>query len=667
MAWPNIRDFSNALLNPDVCFNDSELAEGQVELHPVRRTPVVWPGNFASVYKITAADRQNFAVRCFTREVRDHESRYNRLSQYLKTANPPGFVEFDYQPKGIRVGADWYPIVKMEWVNGQTLDKFVENNLPNPSALKRISDQWREIAGELQRLPAAHNDLQHGNIIIQPDKSIRLVDYDGIFLPQFQGNDSPEIGHSNFQHPQRSSSDYAAHIDNFPALVIYLSLLAVAADPGLWKHYNDDNLIFTKNDFAQPQNSSLFQTLQNNGDATITHLAVLLESCCARPIAETPTLENALSGTLGNRSATRDWFIQRAAGSKPSVPTERLPIPHQTKNFASAIRYGNFFQQICQRLVGQELITQGRTAFIIKDVSESYIDVGEQRLESRDVHQFLARFSEIQSWDRSDYKENGWIPTYCLPILRKYADEYADNIFMDLLKSYGDMWRIQIQATEAKVAAEQKLIAAQDAQRKTELGKAYAEAELHRTRSELQEIQRQAGTYKVETDRKLNDALIDSREARQQAANDKNEADKKLKAAQNELRSVQRQTADTEQELQTAQAKLQATQRQAILDNAEANKQLQTERGTRLKAESDTAEANKQLQTERGARLKAESDTAAANIRLQAEQAARSQAEADKAAADQKLQETQAELQALRDAPAKKKGSLFDLRFKRRK
>ena len=647
MTWPSIRDFSNALLNPDVCFNDPELAEGQVELHPrmrTPRTPLVWPGNFASVYKITAADRQNFAVRCFTREVRDHEIRYNRLSQYLKTANPPGFVKFDYQPKGIRVGADWYPIVKMEWVNGQTLDKFVENNLPNPSALKRISDQWREIAGELQRLPAAHNDLQHGNIIIQPDKSIRLVDYDGIFLPQFQGNASPEIGHSNFQHPQRSSSDYAAHIDNFPALVIYLSLLAVAADPGLWrKHYNDDNLIFTKNDFSQPKSSDLFQTLKSNGDATIRNLAALLESYCARPVAETPTLEIALqsNGATPRKTPTspttyRQLLQERQQESKLKIDAQDL------------IRF-------CIRLDGQELRTLRNLAPFRISVNQTASSLHFTPASSRqtrtcplaEVRRFLDQFEATKSWSTRDYLPSVTNnASYLLVVLDYYIrfaaqfqsiqdelqavrqqadanytsvpstqdipDESWDDEFWD-----DELWAVQQQTVADKAEADKKLRAAQDELQSAQQQAADAKAKLQSTQAELHTAQQQTTVTKQE-----------------------------LQTAQSELQVIRQHTAEVEQKLQTAQVELQATQQQAMLDKAEANKQLQTERGARLKAESDTAEAN---------------------IQLRAEQAARSQAEADKAAADQKLQETQAELQAIRDAPAKKKVSLFDLRLKRRK
>ena len=330
MVWPSSRDFSNAVMNAS--FDDRQLAKGKVELNPRTRMPLVWPGSFASVYKIAAG--QNFAVRCFTRDVPGRQTRYSRLAQYLRNANPPGFVEFKYQPRGIRIYGEWYPILKMEWIDGHTLEKFVENNLYNPNTLKRISGKWQAITFALQSLPVAHNDLQHGNIIVQPDESIRLVDYDGIFLPRFQGNDSPEVGHSNYQHPKRTSHDYDAHIDNFPALVIHLSLLAVAADPGLWHRYHKDkSLIFTQNDFAQPRSSELFRTLKSNGDAAIRNLASVLEDCCARPVSETPMLESILKPQAAPAPAPaaptqyRDLLRARQPSSPPPAATQISVIP----------------------------------------------------------------------------------------------------------------------------------------------------------------------------------------------------------------------------------------------------------------------------------------------------------------------------------------------------
>ena len=118
----------------------------------------------------------------------------------------------------------------------------------------------------LRGLRIAHNDLQHGNVMVQADGSIRLVDYDGMYLPEFRGERSPELGHKNYQHPQRSAEHYDENVDNFPSLVIYVSLLAVAADAGLWDFHDEDNLILTRKDYADPGSSEVFGRLKRSSD-----------------------------------------------------------------------------------------------------------------------------------------------------------------------------------------------------------------------------------------------------------------------------------------------------------------------------------------------------------------------------------------------------------------
>ena len=180
-------------------------------------------------------------MRCFTREVKDQQTRYNQLSDYLSDVLPPSFVRFEYVEHGISRKGSWYPIVKMDWVEGESLSSFVGSRLKEPDTLRRIAARWRGgPAASLSGLRIAHNDLQHGNVMVQGDGNVRLVDYDGIFLPQFRGERSPELGHKNYQHPLRKAEDYDAYVDNFPSLVIYVSLLAIAADPGLWSFYNQD-------------------------------------------------------------------------------------------------------------------------------------------------------------------------------------------------------------------------------------------------------------------------------------------------------------------------------------------------------------------------------------------------------------------------------------------
>ena len=295
MAWPGITDFSEALQNPSLCFQGTDLEAATVSVNQ-RGTPLIYSGAFACVYSVTEGS-QTFAVRCFTREVNDQQSRYNDLSNYLINVLPPSFVHFEYREEGIRFKGDWYPMVKMEWVEGEVLSSFVDSRLDDPDALRRVAAQWRGgPTASLRGLRIAHNDLQHGNVMVQNDGRIRLVDYDGMFLPQFKGERSPELGHKNYQHPERTADDYSENIDYFPSLVVYLSLLAVASDADLWEFNNEDNLIFTRDDYSDPGGSDLFKRLKRSSDKTVARLAESLEECCGMSVDDVPDLETILSG-----------------------------------------------------------------------------------------------------------------------------------------------------------------------------------------------------------------------------------------------------------------------------------------------------------------------------------------------------------------------------------
>jgi serine/threonine protein kinase len=339
MAWPGVADFSSAIQNPGQSLADWELTQGELAVYERGgRTgmPIVSSGNFAAVYRISSESRSH-AVRCFTRAVNDQRDRYTNLDAYLKSTHPPAFVEFEYLEKGIRVAGVWYPIVKMEWVNGMPLDKYVRDNLDKPEILQGIAARWRGVVSSLRSLNIAHNDLQHGNVMVQTDRSIRLVDYDAMYLPDYLGQTSPENGHQNFQHPLKTSKNYNESIDNFPALVIYVSLLAIAADPGLFdKFYNDDNLLFRKADYGAPANSACFQVLKSNPDDTVRQLVAQMERFCSAPVEDVPILEEILnqpSGSVPDRnpapapaaapvpSPTGSLYRDLLNSSQPQAPT----------------------------------------------------------------------------------------------------------------------------------------------------------------------------------------------------------------------------------------------------------------------------------------------------------------------------------------------------------
>lgn len=280
--WPTIQEYVGAFQNLSVHILDPELKKGSVELDK-SGFPRVVSGNFACVFKVQCGNNI-YAVRCFyNSKIEDLEKRYMLISDTLNNARLPFFVKFKYLPHGIRIGGKEYPVLKMEWAPGELLNKFIDKNLKNKNLLIRVAKEFGECVVKMQRNKIAHGDLQHGNIKVFVDpqsSSVRLyfVDYDCLYVQSLSSNKSPEIGHPNYQHPKRNESHYSENLDNFSALVIYLSLIAVAEDPTVWNRYHDDEcMIFTKSDFENPQRSKLFQELLKSQSNKVRQLTVLLQ------------------------------------------------------------------------------------------------------------------------------------------------------------------------------------------------------------------------------------------------------------------------------------------------------------------------------------------------------------------------------------------------------
>ena len=335
MAWPNQVDFTAAIQNPQLCFDDPDLRASQVNLGRIG-LPVMYPGRFACVYQVSHGG-VDYAVRCFTTEVADQGERYQRLSDYLNhTAFPGSFVNFQYLDRGIKVRNAWYPAVKMDWVEGLRLEKYINENLGEPEKLKVLSLRWRAERTALNSLGIAHNDLQHGNCLVQGDSRIRLVDYDPIFLPAFGGQPSPELGHKNYQHPQRTSQDFDANSDNFPALVIYLSIRALSADSSMWQRFNtEDNLIFRKEDFEYPERSECFRALKVIPDSTVLSLASYLEEYCSLPVGQVPDLGVILAAANAGESAAPRSARTQLLPTTPSQSMARPPSPSAARQIAA--------------------------------------------------------------------------------------------------------------------------------------------------------------------------------------------------------------------------------------------------------------------------------------------------------------------------------------------
>ena len=130
--------------------------------------------------------------------------------------------------------------------------------------------------------------------MVDQEGQLRLVDFDGVWIPQLAGQAPPtEFGHPNYQHPLVHVWD--RWLDTFSALVIYLSLTALGKDPGLWLAlYNSKNLLFAKNDFFPPFKTEAWKQLAALGDPQVDELARRLQECCFPDWVSAKSLEMTL-------------------------------------------------------------------------------------------------------------------------------------------------------------------------------------------------------------------------------------------------------------------------------------------------------------------------------------------------------------------------------------
>jgi serine/threonine protein kinase len=287
------------LQNPRVAFRDPRLQRAVIEKNE-QNQPRPWAGAFAVVYKgVDPEDRTPFAIRIFTTESPERRERYDLISAYLQGRKLNCLVDFEYRDRSIRSAGDgkWYPVIIMEWVQGETLFNWLRARCldGNRDAIAAVAGRWLEAVQELGDNSVVHGDLQHANVMIDSASRVKLVDYDGMCVPSLVGRRNLEVGVEPYQHPNRGAGTLLSlNLDNFSALLIYVALRALVLQPGLWaKHVEQvgyDKLLFRREDFQAPSQSPLYYDLLQLGDNDVRNLTEQLFALSQARMEEVPPL-----------------------------------------------------------------------------------------------------------------------------------------------------------------------------------------------------------------------------------------------------------------------------------------------------------------------------------------------------------------------------------------
>ncbi|MFC4009022.1 hypothetical protein ACFOY2_17455 [Nonomuraea purpurea] len=245
------------------------------------------------MFSVTTAAGKRYAVKCFTRNIPDQEKRYRAVSDHLRTLPHRWKIGFDYQPTGIMVSGESYPILRMEWVEAVSLIRWIEGHLGDREALLTLARHFAEMVDDLARAGIAHGDLQHGNLLVTPNGSLKLVDYDGMYVPALAGMPATEHGHRHYQPPGRANAGFGPDLDRFSNWLIYFSLVAISMDVTLWHTLHEpggEHLLLTDADFADVSTSTRMAALMRHHVPDIGRLATQVADLATRPLSALPDL-----------------------------------------------------------------------------------------------------------------------------------------------------------------------------------------------------------------------------------------------------------------------------------------------------------------------------------------------------------------------------------------
>lgn len=319
------KSFDEAILLPQARLrvSDPEILYGTVEMVPV--VTDVWryerpwgvSGGFATVYKFRTQTGMVKALRCFRVAMgKDSSIRFSRLSEYLRTHLSGITVNFQYYEEGILVKEQVQGVVQkvphsitvMDWIEGLTLIEKVDElcRKRDQQALRQLIVRWVGLLRILRLSHVAHGDLSGVNVMVRPDGDLVLVDYDGMYIPTLDCQESSLTnGLPDYQHPQMELRPFDERMDDFSGYVIYIVLRALLHRPDLWDKYTphgpngellDSNMLFKRSDFADPERSPLFADLEAIGDPLLSHVLRSFKAACQQPIGQLclPALDEEL-------------------------------------------------------------------------------------------------------------------------------------------------------------------------------------------------------------------------------------------------------------------------------------------------------------------------------------------------------------------------------------
>ena len=345
-------------------------------------------GAFAVVFKMQdKSSGKYYALKCFTEEQQGRAEAYRQIADELDLLDSPYITSVKYMEKELFVDSqceeDEFPVLLMDWVEGETMETYIAANYTDTHAMSMLCYRFCKMAAWLRSQSFAHGDIKPDNIMVRPDGTLTLVDYDGMFVPAMKGQKSPTIGTKDFSHPLRTINDFDETIDDFALASIALSLKAISLDPSLLQTYGaSDRLLFSAADYTDLSKSNTFTALQGllADEEAITLMSMFLLASAKKNLSMCSFrlfgLQKPKEEEVWSTEVTKeDWenAVEDEFGVKYSKDWKRLLTAPMSLSGKYSIRkgvkvIGNWAFDLCRSLtninIPNSVTTIGHSAFL---------------------------------------------------------------------------------------------------------------------------------------------------------------------------------------------------------------------------------------------------------------------------------------------------------------
>ncbi|HKV56938.1 MAG TPA: hypothetical protein VJO32_01605, partial [Ktedonobacteraceae bacterium] len=262
LRWPTKDEYDVAIQQWQATILDPDVRGGTLAQDAMGISSFGGANLYVALYKIG-----DWMIRCFCSNPpnatpSDIMERYRAIDRFCRgrASKMTALLPSVLVEQGIKVGERIMPFVKMPFLPGvPPLGEFIADHYTEKPLMVQLRDAWLRMIYELETAPMAHGDLDLTNVLVEQRGAaltLKLIDYDNIWIPELAGLPQTEYGHAAFQHPAFFTSRtrrYAVDMDRFSALVIFIALDMLAHRPELYDEWHADEseqLLFSEADYA---------------------------------------------------------------------------------------------------------------------------------------------------------------------------------------------------------------------------------------------------------------------------------------------------------------------------------------------------------------------------------------------------------------------------------